>query len=300
MNRFIILFVSLVYLSIGCGQGETPNQLIIKTGHKTGQAKVAGEKTPDRINPAGKTIATRFILPGGFERITVPAGSFAEYLRKLPLKPHGAKVKFYNGRIKPNPGIYDAVVDMDIDPLDLQQCADAIIRLRAEYLWGQKRYDDIHFNFTNGFRVDYSKWMQGYRIVVNGNKTSWAKSVSPSNSYKDFREYLKIIFLYAGTYSLTKELLTVNYQDLKIGDILTQPGFPGHAVIVVDLAVNNKSGEKIYLLAQSYMPAQETQVLQNPMNPNLSPWYALDLKAASIVTPERTFKKTDLRRFAGE
>jgi hypothetical protein len=48
------------------------------------------------------------------------------------------------------------------------------------------------------------------------------------------------------------------------------------------------------------MPAQETHILKNPMNGYLSPWYALDLKAAFIETPDRTFKKTDLKRFPGE
>ncbi|MDQ1353594.1 MAG: hypothetical protein QG657_3900, partial [Acidobacteriota bacterium] len=151
-----------------------------------------------------------------------------------------------------------------------------------------------------GFRVDYSKWVQGYRMVVRGNKTSWTHSATPSDSYKDFRQYMKLIFLYAGTLSLAKEITAVNYNDLKIGDIFIKGGSPGHAIIVVDLATNNNSGEKIYLLAQSYMPAQEIQVLKNPRNHDLSPWYVLDEKDEIIVTPEWTFKNTDLKRFPGE
>lgn len=308
MKRLIILLIWLVYLPMGCGQGENLQQ--IQAQNKTAEA--ASEKTPDRlnpdlvnpdrINPDGKTIETRFIAPGGFERIQVPVDSFAGYLRRLPLKPQGAEVKLYNGAIKPNDGIYDAVVDMDIAPENLQQCADAVMRLRGEYLWGQKRYDDIHFNFTNGFRVDYSKWIQGYRMVVRGNKTSWTQSASasPSNTYKDFRQYMKLIFLYAGTLSLSREISAVGYRDLKIGDIFIQGGSPGHAVIVVDLAVNSKSGEKVYLLAQSYMPAQEIQVLKNPRDQDFSPWYVLDESIEFIETPEWTFKNTDLKRFPGE
>lgn len=55
-------------------------------------------------------------------------GSFAEYLRNLPLKPHGTKVKYYNGEEKPN-DVYVAVIDIDVGTRDLQQCADAVIRL---------------------------------------------------------------------------------------------------------------------------------------------------------------------------
>ncbi len=296
MNCLIILFVWLVCWPMGCGQGEKLQQ--IEAQNKTDET--ISERMPDLVNPEGKTIETRFIVPGGFERIEAPADSFARYLRRLPLKSQGAEVKLYDGSSKRNDGIYDAVVDLDIDPENLQQCADAVIRLRGEYLWGQKRYDEIHFNFTNGFRVDYSKWIGGYRIVVKGNKTSWIESASPSNSYNDFRKYMKLIFLYAGTLSLSKEILAVDYRDLKIGDIFIQGGSPGHAIIVVDLAVNIKSGEKVYLLAQSYMPAQEIQILKNPRNQDLSPWYVLDERAEFIETPEWTFKNTDLKRFPGE
>ena len=46
---------------------------------------------------------------------------------------------------------------------------------------------------------------------------------------------------------------------MQIGDVLIQGGSPGHAVIVVDMAENPATGEKLYLLAQSYMPAQDIQ-----------------------------------------
>lgn len=58
---------------------------------------------------------------------------------------------------------------------DLQQCADAVMRLRAEYFYDQKAYDKISFTLTNGFKVDYSEWIKGNRIVVNGNTAKLAK-----------------------------------------------------------------------------------------------------------------------------
>src|SRR5665647_2797352 len=117
------------------------------------------------LNPDGKTIAERFNTPAGYERTTEAAGSYQQYIRTLPLKPQGTPVKYYNGETKPKE-VYEAVLDIDVGNRDLQQCADAAIRLRAEYLYGLKQYDRIHFNFTSGFKADYSKWVEGYRISV--------------------------------------------------------------------------------------------------------------------------------------
>lgn len=108
---------------------------------------------------------------------------------------------------------------MEIGTRDLQQCADAIIRLRGEYLYGQGRASEISFNFTNGFKADYSKWMQGQRIVVKGNHASWQQSASASNSRASFRKYLDVVFTYAGTLSLAKSLRAKKVKDIAIGDV---------------------------------------------------------------------------------
>lgn len=249
------------------------------------------------IYKQGQTIETRFITPEGFQRVETATHSFADYLRKLPLKPHHTQVKLYNGETKNNDGIYDAVVDLEIGNKDLHQCADAVMRLRAEHLWQQKQYDKIHFNFTNGFRVDYSEWIEGKRIKVEGNSTSWVQSQAPSNSYEDFWNYLEIIFTYAGTISLSKELKPIPMEDIQIGDVFIIGGSPGHAVIVVDLAIDETNNQRIFLLAQSYMPAQEIQILKNPNDANISPWYRADFEN-QLVTPEWTFDKSHLKRFA--
>jgi hypothetical protein len=299
---FILVYVSLVFFS--CGQtGNTAGEDNINvSGFFRGEYKESKNpqlKGGDYLNKEGKTIDTRFNLPDGYERTEADNNSFMMYLRSLPIKPHGSKVMLYNGRPKFNQSVHLAVVDIDVGKYNLQQCADAIMRLRAEYLYQNEQYDKIHFNFTNGFRVDYSKWMEGSRIVVKGNRSYWVQSAEPSNTYDDFRNYMKIIFTYAGSLSLSKELKEVEYNNMEIGDIFIQGGSPGHAVIVVDMAVNSDTGEKIYMLVQSYMPAQEMHVLKNPEHP-ASPWYNLDINDNIIETPEWTFYSGDLMRFQEE
>ncbi len=245
-----------------------------------------------------QTLADRIVPPSGYTREASASGSFTAYLRSLPLLPAGSKVKLYNGQEKRNQAAAFAVVDMEIGNRDLQQCADAIIRLRTEYLWAQKRYGEIAFHFTNGFLADYKKWAAGNRIKVEGNKCWWYASGNADASYRSFRKYLDVVFMYAGTASLSKELQSVPYSSLAVGDIFIQGGSPGHAVLVVDVAVHPSTGKKVYLLAQSYMPAQQIHVLVNPNSRILSPWYELSSSSeGKVYTPEWTFDKTNLKRF---
>jgi len=93
--------------------------------------------------------------------------------------------------------------------------------------------------------VDYSEWMKGRRIIVNGNKAYWSNRSAPSNTYKDFWKYMEMVFSYAGTLSLSKELKPVAINNIEIGHIFIQGGSPGHAIIVVDMATNS-NGEKMF------------------------------------------------------
>lgn len=288
------LWFCFVLLAIAFKVDDAPKSIAQNT--VLAQVPIIEKSQQNLINATGKNIATRFRLPEGFQRVDVSENSFAHYLRHLPLHPVGTKVKYYNGAIKETPDVYAGVVDMDIGKRDLQQCADAIMRLRAEYLWKKGAYEDIHFNFTNGFQVDYSKWRKGYKIRVKGNKTTWYKTKESATTYKDFRAYMNLIFAYAGTLSLAKELPKVAFETMKIGDIFIQGGSPGHAIIVVDMAINPTTGKQLFLLAQSYMPAQDIQILQNPMNETFGPWYSNQF-FGNLITPEWRFERTDLKRF---
>jgi len=246
--------------------------------------------------PDGRTIETRFSPPQGYERVPTEPGGFAAFLRNLPLKPPDAKVRLYDGRIKAASGVYAAVVDLPIGNRDLHQCADAVIRLRAEYLFARDRGDEISFRFTNGFTAAYSRWRRGERITVRGDDVRWTATGRPGLDDRDFWSYLETVFAYAGTASLETELAFAPGDDPKIGDVFIRGGHPGHAVIVVDKAGDAATGRSVFLLAQSYMPAQEIQVLVNPSDSGLSPWYAAGF-GSILQTPEWTFAAAELKRF---
>ncbi|HEY0054687.1 MAG TPA: DUF4846 domain-containing protein [Pedobacter sp.] len=249
------------------------------------------------IYPKGKTLASRISVPTGFERIKDKNG-LTTYFRNLPVKQANAPVRLYNGGLKNRQDVHAAVIKMEIGNRDLQQCADAVMRLRAEYLFKQKKYSEIHFKFTSGDIAAFTKYAEGYRPVFNRDNMNWFKKASASYSYQTFRKYLDLVFSYAGTASLEKELkLVQGLKNIKPGDVFIRGGFPGHAVMVVDVAVNTNTGEKLDLLSQSYMPAQETHIIKNPENNKISPWYST-ANTGKIITPEWTFSPSELKRFS--
>src|SRR5436190_19503580 len=67
---------------------------------------------------ARESLAARIAVPRGFERETVAAGSFAEWLRSLPLKKGNPPVHLYDGRLKANQGVHAAVIDIDTGSKD--------------------------------------------------------------------------------------------------------------------------------------------------------------------------------------
>ncbi len=281
--------------------------LLCACGNLTQQTKENSLKSPSTF---GERQGLRFKnsikkineipLPAGFQRVQSPKNSFGWYLQNLPLRADKT-VYLYNGNKKENQNAQFAVIDLPIGKKNLVQCADAIMLLRAEYLFTQKRFNDIKFHFSNGFLCEYAKWRAGYRIKVQGNNVQWVKSTQENNeknneSYVNFQKYLEIIYSYAGTLSLPKDTQKQSLEKLQIGDIFLKSGSPGHAVIVVDIAQNPKNNEKIFLLAQSYMPAQDIHILQNPQNTALSPWYNTQLME-QLNTPEWDFDKNAVRKF---
>ncbi len=247
------------------------------------------------LNPDGQTIEERYNPPEGFKRVQVEPGSYQEFLRKQKLKPYGSKVLYHDGREKKKDYVYDSVLDVETGPRDLHQCADAIMLLRAEYLYANERYDDIKFHFVSGFLTEYSKWIEGYRI--DPDTGYYPAGIPGDTSYESFREYMDMVFAYAGTLSMLNEAKPISPDNMKIGDIFLDKG---HTVIIMDIA-ENAEGKKMFMVAQSYMPAQQTQILKNQNNPEISPWYSLDsvVKDKVILTPEWKFNLSDLMEYNG-
>ena len=245
------------------------------------KAEPDAPKTVSFINPTGKTIITRFNLPEGYSFSPVQENSWGSYLRSLPLKPDGSEVKEYDGTVKPNYQTYLAVVDLPIGKKNLHQCADAVMRLRADYLYSQARFKEISFRQASGKTFSYTTWLAG-------------RTPDKTNLWT----YLESVFNTANTTSLNQQLKLKAIETLEIGDVFVTgppPGYSyGHAIIVVDKCIN-KEGNVKFMLAQSFMPAQEIQILDNPATPGC-PWYDLGF-GQTLDTPEWDFTSNQLKSF---
>ncbi len=231
--------------------------------------------------------------PPGFTRVAVEPGSFAAWLRSLPLRPAGTPVRTFLGDevLAGDDPLLAAVVELDVGTTGLQQCADSIIRLHAEWLWSQGRKERIAYRFTSGHRAQWTGYAAGDRAEVSGSKVSWVRTAPAARSHTAFRAYLDLVFTYAGTLSLQSEKTRPAREDIQPGDFFVEGGSPGHAILVVEVAVN-EAGERMALLGQGSIPAQDFHIFTPGQG---SPWFSL--QGDELVTPFWTpFPWTSLRR----
>ncbi|MDA9262159.1 DUF4846 domain-containing protein [bacterium] len=261
MNPFLKLFLfSSLIIYLGCNTGVSNNEI---------------DNSEEEFEIIAPTLVSEIELPKGF--IRMKSNAYGEWIRNLKLDKENV-VRYYNGEEKPNQSIHVAVLDFDIGTKDLQQCADACMRIRAEYLFQNNKMNEINFLLASG------KWKSFSDYTSKVDK-------------KNFRKYMNYIFSYANTASLKKQMKSISdFKTIEIGDVLVQSGNPyGHAVTVMDVC-ENVIGNKMFMLSQSYMPAQSIEILINPNSKDKSPWYSIEFEG-DLVTPEWVFSKGDLKRF---
>lgn len=242
-------------------------------------------------------LSRRIRPPQGFRRVAVKRRSFAAWLRGLPLLPKGALVHLYNGQRKAEQQHHTAVVDLDVGRRDLQQCADAVMRLWGEYHWSRRRQSQLSFRFLSGHWYPWKRWARGHRRRFRrGRFGGWYKRRKANTSYRNFQRYLRYAMSWTNTSALVRQWKRIPIRSARAGDVLLvgwRRGSPGHAVLILD-QVQNKRGQKLFLLGQSYMPAQQFHILKAPGQAT-SPWFRFPTRG-KIVTPEWTFTTKQVYR----
>lgn len=219
--------------------------------------------------------------PMGYTRVPAKEGSYAAWLRSLPLKPRGSKVCLYNSSTPSNyQWLSAAVVDVPLLSND-EQCADVCMRMWAEYLYQTKQYNKILFTALNGEQMYYTG----------------------GADRKAFEKYIRRVFGTCNTTSMRKSLKPRELKDLQIGDVFVYPHRKvagknryGHAVMVADMAVNKRTGKKVFLLIEGNTPARDIHVVRN-LNQFHNPWFHLDEKNETLHLNVFKFSQTDIRHF---
>tara|TARA_R100000935_G_scaffold27670_2_gene47869 strand:+ start:419 stop:1132 length:714 start_codon:yes stop_codon:yes gene_type:complete len=221
------------------------------------------------LNIYTQTIESYFKTPEDYKR-TIQSNYHNWIIsRKINTKD---KVKYYDGEsIKGLNVYYKAKFVYDIGKKDLHHCADAVMYNDARYFFDTKQYKKISYTFSHNAKV-----------------YSYTKQFKVFNE-KTFKKYITMVWGYAGTWSLKQyDTVEINIRQMQVGDMFLIGGFPGHAMSVIDMIENDK-GSKKFMLAQSFMPAQEQHILLNPNTNNV--WFN------SVSEIPWNFSNKDLRRF---
>ncbi len=236
--------------------------------------------------------------PPGFTRVSVEPGSFAWWLRHLPVLAPSEPLRYFDGTPVPrgNAGLA-GVVDLDTGKRDLQQCMDVLIRLRAEYLRAAGQEKRIAFRYPGGRYLTWSSWIKGLRPDRSTKDLTLVPRAAWSDSRGTFMGYLQTLYYDTGTVHHQSEP-KVAPGDLAIGDFFVYPPNPatvnGHAVMVLDLAVS-ATGERRIVVGQGDTPATDFHVLRLPRGSAWFPVPAADFTGTFLwPTP---FSWDMLRRF---
>ncbi len=192
--------------------------------------------------------------PHGYKRVAYPPGSYAAWLRGLPVKEDKKIRKHDGGKVW---GLLYRVYAVVKLPLlftqDLEQCADFSMRFWAEHHKAKGMLNKLYL-------FDYG-----------GNKKYFR------NSKKSFKKFLKWCMAYSNSHSIKKGCRKVEMSDARPGDMFVQnkTGGIGHVSVIVD-ACENEKGEKLFLVGYSFMPAQEFHIEKAKNKYGKGGWFSLE------------------------
>lgn len=203
--------------------------------------------------------------PKGYSIIKYEQGSYAFYIQNLNLKSDKTVLTYQKKDISSSYNVFH-VIDMPLlFKSDLEQCADYVMRLWAEYHKENKILNKLYlFDYTGKKKLYYDA------------------------SYGSFNNYLLKIFNYSNSYSLKAGCKVIDVKVLRPGDMIVQNnnGGIGHVSIILNIA-SNKNNEKLYLVGYSFMPAQEIHIEKAVDQFGVDGWFTIEgyLKYLSEYLP---------------
>jgi hypothetical protein len=193
-------------------------------------------------------------VPAGFKTDEYTVSSYSRWLATRPLKINNVILAHDGRKITAGTDRVCAVLDL---PLlftgDLEQCADYAMRLWAEYHKDRNKLDKLYLFDYNGRRQYFRK------------------------SGLSYRNFLRRAFANSNSYSLKQGCAKVDTGSIVPGDMVVQNerGGVGHVSVVMN-ACRDSSGQKLYLIGFSYMPAQEFHIERAPEGYGTGGWFTVE------------------------
>lgn len=198
--------------------------------------------------------------------------SFGYYLRNLPLTLSVAVLNYRGTVFKvSDDSTVAGVIPIAIKGKNLWQCMDILQVLHMDYLDSQKRKSEINYYLPEGTKFSWLEWQKGLRPVFKGLAFQKIKQAQVDTSAASFNRYCNTIFQYSSTQTFWHYYPDLKFADIQPGDFITKKGKKGHAVLILDIAIN-EMGEKVALIGQGDTPACQFYLLQK----NGNPWFKID------------------------
>jgi hypothetical protein len=241
------------------------------------------------------SLADRIPPPDGFARIPAPAGSFASWLRHLPVLPADTPVTTGKRKVVLTADDQQLAAAIALQPRTEKALAgpNMLIRLRAEYCWAAQHMKNLGFHFTSGHLASWDQWAEGRRPTVHGKAVSFAPAAERDESRESFCSYLETIFEYSSAYSVFDDTTAVGDGSIAPGDIFLRPGKGPCSLLVIDV-VTNERGDVCAMLGDAGTPAQTFHVIKSSSG---SAWFPIVQGEELTIQSKRLLRMRDLRRW---
>ncbi len=240
-------------------------------------------------------LADRIAPPQGYARAVVPHGSFADWLRHLPVLPDGSPVKSAGGRERmasDAPGLA-AVVALEPNTESLK-AAGMMVRLRAEYAWSSQRLQRLAFHFDSGQRMSWRAWMSGMRVLRGPEGLRFQTTGVAGGGRENFCAWVETQLHFTSVESLFDDTRGVRDGTIAPGDLFVANGRDGYALMVLDIATRD-DGDVAVLLGTGGAPACSMYV---PRSVDGEAWIRLGYDRRALLENEPlTLDLSTLRRW---
>ncbi len=231
----------------------------------------------------GVPLSSLYPAPPATSRLETEEGSFADWLAGLPVDTSHTVLHYYTGDVALQQNGHAGIIDIPVKN-NVQDSRKLIMRIYAEYLYQQGRYDDLQFSNAKGEVINPRIWFSG---KYPGQPFRFP--------YSDFRKYLNETLGAASWKMWMQQLKKISRFEARAGDIVYQKSGGSHAMLIA-AAAEGRNGQRYLLFVEGATPPAEMHVVANNEVPALGPWYPM-LEGTPVRTPYWVFNDKNFYRF---